>query len=422
MVAVVEADVVEPIRTDSTLSDSFRGRHLLKSIRWWDGFILALAVPIFLFPDLGTSVVKLGTLGAISVWLGSVIMGALQNNIYTELATMMPNKSGGIPVYAHEAFKRYTSLVGPLVTWGYWFGWCVVLSINGLLVGEYLRAELFPSLDPNLFPKVIGTVMLIILLAFNLLGLRLGKWVTYLLGFLTVVPVLIVIVVPFLNGSFRAGNLFPLGLPGGLSLLSFGGIGLVFYWMYIAGWSSYAFECVATLSPEYRDTLKDTPRALRSSAMFSVLIYGLVPLGLIGALGQQGIAAHAITPFELALKAILGSSLGTVIVLMVVAALVLSANLSATASTRALWQMSQDGLTLTGFGRLNSSGAPDLAILFTFGTQIALIWTLGDPLYILAASNLGYMLTHVLALVGFILLRRDRPGAARPTWLASWQP
>src|SRR5215467_4384199 len=33
-----------------TVSDRYRGRTLRKELRWYDGFVLALAVPIYLFP------------------------------------------------------------------------------------------------------------------------------------------------------------------------------------------------------------------------------------------------------------------------------------------------------------------------------------------------------------------------------------
>ena len=46
-----------------------------------------------------------------------------------------PKLSGGVAVYAHEAWKRYTSFVGPIAAVGYWLGWSVVLSLNGAIVG-----------------------------------------------------------------------------------------------------------------------------------------------------------------------------------------------------------------------------------------------------------------------------------------------
>src|SRR5258708_3372973 len=151
MSTIQEAAAVQPSPAAAALSDGYRGRHLAKRLRWWDGFILALAVPIYLFPDLGASAVQLGVVATIAVWLLSVVMGALQTNLYVELALMFPHKSGSLPSYAREAYDRYTPLVGPLVAWGYWMGWCVVLSINGLLVGSYLRAAFFPGADPVLF-------------------------------------------------------------------------------------------------------------------------------------------------------------------------------------------------------------------------------------------------------------------------------
>ena len=49
---------------------------------------------------------------------------------------MFPNQSGGISLYAHEGWRRYFSLVGPIATFGYWIGWSVVLSIFGKLIGD----------------------------------------------------------------------------------------------------------------------------------------------------------------------------------------------------------------------------------------------------------------------------------------------
>jgi amino acid transporter len=219
-------------------------------------------------------------------------------------------------------------------------------------------------------------------------------------------------IVPFVNGSFHASNLQPLGVPGHLSAWTT--FSLFMTWLYLACWTTYGFECVATFAPEFADTIKDTPRALRSSAIFSVLIYGLVPLGLVGVLGTTKLTSNAYTTFIPALNTILGTGAGTLIIIFVVASLVLSANVATMDGSRALWQMSRDRLTVTWLGRLNKRGVPDAGMTLDLVVQVALIWTLGSPLAILAASNLGYVLSHVGALVAFILLRRDQPNAVRP--------
>src|SRR5262249_22260228 len=162
--------------------------------------------------------------------------------IYAEMSTMMPHKSGGIGIYASEGLKKYISFIGPLTTWGYWFGWSAVLSINGLLVGSYLQGEWWPNNhDPNL-PKIIGTVMLIALWCFNIFGLKPGVWLSYVLGLVTVIPMLIIMIVPFLNGSFHSANLQPAGMPGGLEWYTWGGFSLILFWFYQAGWSAYGLE------------------------------------------------------------------------------------------------------------------------------------------------------------------------------------
>jgi len=43
-------------------------RQLLKTLRWYDGFVLALANPGFLLGSLGYSVADLGGWGAVMMW------------------------------------------------------------------------------------------------------------------------------------------------------------------------------------------------------------------------------------------------------------------------------------------------------------------------------------------------------------------
>lgn len=84
---------------------------MLKSMSWWDGFVVALANQGFLIAALGGSIGALGTTGAGVLWMISVLFGAMQNNICAELSTIFPNKSGGLAVYAHEALRKYTNLI-----------------------------------------------------------------------------------------------------------------------------------------------------------------------------------------------------------------------------------------------------------------------------------------------------------------------
>ena len=53
-------------------------RRLLKTIRWWDGFVIGLANPGFLLIGLWGSIIALGGQWAIALWIISAVIGALQ--------------------------------------------------------------------------------------------------------------------------------------------------------------------------------------------------------------------------------------------------------------------------------------------------------------------------------------------------------
>lgn len=401
-------------------------RQLLKTMSWWDGFMIALANPGFLVAGLGGSIAGLGTGGALALWIVSVVIGSFQNNIYAELATMFPNKSGGISVYAHEAWRRYFSPIGPIATFGYWFAWSTVLSISGLICGTLIAAEFFPSVDfeatgahftVNL-PVLIAIAMLLLVWLFNARGIRSTVWFSYITGILLMIPLLVLMVVPYLTGNWQASNMtWDIGANGGL--------GLAITWLYFMGWSAYGFEACATVAPEYRDTATETPKALRASAAFSVVVYALLPLGVGGTLGTEAIKADAtfIVFYKQALDAIAGSIGGGILIVCMVAGIVLTMSTATLDGSRALYGIAKDGMTITWFARLNRHNVPGRGMAIDALLNIFLVMFFGSAIEILATGNLGYMLAHFFALTGFLLLRRDRPNWPRPIKLSAvWVP
>src|SRR5438270_2193590 len=119
-------------------------RQLLKTLRWWDGFTIALCQPGFLLGSLLFAYGSLGVAGATLLWGISAFVSLLNVWVYSELAMMFPGRSGGISLYANEAWRKYTTLVGPIATFGYWIGWSVVLSVNGLFTGQIIQGAWFP--------------------------------------------------------------------------------------------------------------------------------------------------------------------------------------------------------------------------------------------------------------------------------------
>ena len=395
-------------------------RHLVKTLRWWDGFVVALATPGFLIASLGYSVGVLGAWGAVLVWTLSVTIGGLQAFVYQEPALMFSDKSGGIPLYAHEAWKRYSSFVGPVATFGYWLGWSSVLSIFGLLLGSLVQAEYFPgstwSFDLGFstfgLPKAIAILAIALIWFANMRGMKSAVTLTYITGALLMIPLIAIMFGTYLTGDFEPSRL-TWDLPGGWA-----GWKLVLVWLYLMGWSSYAVETVATLAPEYRDTRKDTTWALRTSSLFSLAVYFLLPLGIVGTLTAEEIGEGAAGPYIVtALQRILGAGSGLATAL-IIGGLLLSMNTAMMGGSRALYGISQDGMTVRQLGRLSKHNVPATAMTVGALLNIGLLFFFDSTLAILAAGNLGYILAHVAALSGVLLLRKDRPSWPRPYRLA----
>jgi len=404
-------------------------RQLLKSLRWYDGFVIALCNPGFLIGSLGFSVGALGGWGAMALWGISATIGLLSNWIYAETAAMFPEQSGGISLYAHEGWRRYFSLIGPIATFGYWIGWSVVLSIFGKIIGDLIEAKWFPGQADNVYfsignnhlglPHMIAIGVIVGVWLFNVLGVRPSIWVGYITGALLMIPLVVFIIVPFTSGDWHSSNM-TWTING-----QWGGLRVAFVWLFLMAWSAYGIEVCASFAPEYHDTKRDTALALRSAATFSLIVYVLLPLTITGASGVDFINKQgAEGQFYVGVfDKLVGSGASSVMLVFLLASLVLSMNSSTADGGRALYGISKAGMTIRELGVLNRFHVPARAMTVDMIVNIALVLFISSNLAILYMSNIGYVFAHVVAMTGFLLLRKDRPNWPRPIKVSSaWIP
>ncbi|MBA3375169.1 MAG: APC family permease [Actinobacteria bacterium] len=395
-------------------------RQLLKSLRWYDGFVIALANPGFLIGALGGSIGVLGGWGALTLWGISAAMGVLQNWIYSEQAAMFPDKPGGISLYAHEGWRKYLTLVGPVATFGYWFAWSSVLASFGLLIGGIAQAQWFEgetwTFDTGPvtagFPHVAAAVLIVAVWLFNIFGVRPALFVGYATGALMMIPLGVFIVLPYLTGDWESSNL-TWSVPDWQTAIA---------WLWIMGWSAYGVEACATFAPEYKDTVRDTTLALRSAAVFSLAVYTLLPLGIGGVMTQEEIGANPYAFYVPAFDQIVGGASNLMVVLLI-ASLLLSMNTATADGSRALYGIARDGMTIKQLDHLNRFHVPARAMTIDMLINLALVFFVGNILAIYVVGNVGYIMAHVFALSAFVLLRRDRPNWPRPIQLSPlWVP
>jgi amino acid transporter len=400
---------------------SIEERQLLKALHWYDGFVIALCNPGFLLGSLGFTLATIGAWGSVLLWGISAVVGLLQNWIYSETAAMFPDKPGGIALYAHEGWRSRFNLFGPIAAFGYWIGWSVVLSFVGNIVGALVVAEWLPDLADDVWfnlgfadfgpAQAIAALVILAVWSFNVFGVKPALWVGYVTGALLMLPLAIFVILPYLTGDWESSNLEYLHNVGDPSL-GFSDLSIALMWLFIMCWSAYGIEVCASFAPEYHDTKRDTALALRSAAVFSLAVYTLVPLGLGGVVGTTGDYGAF---YAGALEQIAGSVLGGFAVVCLIASLVLSMNSATADGGRALFGIARDDMTIKWLYHLNRFHVPARGMTVDMVLNIGLLLLLGaNNFVILYISNIGYVFCHVLALTGFLLLRRDRPSWPRP--------
>jgi amino acid transporter len=405
--------------------------RLLKTMRWWDGFVVGLANPGFLLAGLAGSVIALGPKWAAIIWFTSAIVGALQAYIYAEPAAMFPDKPGGLSMYAKEGWRKYFSLAGPIATFGYWFAWSSVLAIYGGIIGQLIMARFYPSnttvwhigfIDAPIW-RVIGAACILSCFFFNVRGMRPAVWFSYVTGAMMVIPVLCLALIPLFNGDITNHAL-------GLNYVAdsvkfydvtdhastFAKVAFVAVWFWVIAWSSYGPEAPATFAPEFVDTKEDTRIAIATCGALNVVLALLLPLTVVAVLGYGTIYADPtyIAYLTSALDAVVGKTLGAVMVVFLCAGLLLSMNTATMDGSRALYGMAREGLTFRWLDKLNSRSVPGRAMTVDMVLNLFMLFVFPTLFFTLVAGNIGYVLSHILALSGFLLLRKDRPDWPRP--------
>jgi amino acid transporter len=256
---------------------------------------------------------------------------------------------------------------------------------------------------------------------FNYLGVRPAVWISYVTGALLLIPLAVLMFLPYVTGDWSSSNLVS-----NIDFGSFdGGIRLVIAWLYIMCWSAYGFECCATFAAEYKDPERDAAKALRAAALFGILVYGLLPIGAVGTVGQDAVEAAPYSFYVTGFEQILGGGAGLAVI-MLCAGIVLSMNTATLDGSRALYGISRADMTLKWFGRLNKHQVPGNAMTLDSLLNMAILVLFAGPsavIQILTFSNFGYVFAHVVAISGFLLLRRDRPHWPRPIRVSAfWVP
>ncbi|WP_104201478.1 APC family permease [Cryobacterium sp. Y29] len=404
--------------------------RLKRSIDWKQGMAIALGVPLLILPSLGYLPLWTSA-AAIVIWGLSVIQGFMQNAAYAEMATTFP-KASGLPGFAQHIFRtenftgKYDKgkLIGGFSAWSYWFAWNPVLAIFAILIGGYLHG-LFPILGETFteyqLSLLSGLVIFTGLSVVNWFGLKDGAILGYILGVLSLIPLIVLTVAPFATGHVDLANITGNWLPADWTW-DMNHILILLGIFAIAQWSACGWETAAIYGPEYKNPSKDVPKALLAVGLICFLSYVLVQAAVIGVLGVDGVIAEPVSPLIPVAQAIFGESGSLLTIIMLIVAMILIIQTAYLGSSRAMHSMATEGNLPKFFGKTNRHGTPFVALLVTAAFNMVLI-SVGSMAAILAAAAIGYTFANGISLFAYVKAKKhpsfanlERPFKAPKGW------
>ncbi|MGD9668935.1 MAG: APC family permease [Hyphomicrobiaceae bacterium] len=277
----------------------------------------------------------------------------------------------------------------------------------------------------------IGAALMLMTFAFQHRGILGTANVQKYIALLVIIPMLIVGIVPILTGQINWSNYSPLvplkeaGIPVSGSW-NIGGWTLALGGMFIAAWSTYAFETAICYTSEFKNPKTDTFKAIFYSGLLCLCLYTLVPFTFQGVLGLSGMLAGPIVDgsgvADAMAKMVGGSGFVTsIMVMLMIMALILSIMTAMAGSSRTLYQGSVDGWLPRYLSRTNEHGAPTAAmwsdLIFNLGLLAIAAADATSFFFILAVSNCCYIIFNFLNLNAGWIHRIDSGHVERP-WRA----
>ena len=279
----------------------------------------------------------------------------------------------------------------------------------------------------------IGAIIMLIVFAIQHRGILGTAQAQRIMGVIVIVPLIVIGLVPILTGKVDYTNFAGMVPPAGAYSADEGqwnipGWTLFLGGLFIAAWSTYAFETAVCYTREFKNPKTDTFKAIFYSGLLCVVIYFLVPFTFQGVLGHEGMLATGIvdgTGIGEALAGMVGGGavVTQILVILMIVALVLAIMTAMAGSSRTLYQGSVDGWLPRYLSGVNQNGAPTKAMWTDLCFNLILLAIASDVagyFFVLAVSNCGYIIFNFLNLNAGWLHRIDSGHVERPWKAPNW--
>jgi two-component system, sensor histidine kinase len=327
---------------------------------------------------------------------------------WTELILMYPNRVGGIAATCAEAFRPYSTVLANLTGVCYWWGWVPTCGITALLSASAINHWYLPSV-----PIPLLAICLILLFTFvNLCGV---KWVMRMsmpIATASATLAFLSAVIPVFSGQadWHQAFTFQLTVP---FEGWFGQLTSIMAGLYLIGFVAPAFEQAACHVGETINANKNVPRAMLASAVLASLYFIILPVIWLGTIGPKGIAGDLALTLGPTFAPLLGGAAKGAAIWFMMLNMFHGTIAPLAGAARTLAQLAEDGLLPEFMAKRSRTDAPWVTTLITAGMAILFLF-IGDPVWLIAAANLTYLIGIGMPNVAVWLLRRDQPDMVRP--------
>ena len=390
-------------RLSEPRDEEVAGRDLPRSIGFWGASAVMAGIII------GSGIFRTPTSIAAQVgspWMILLLWGAggvlsLAGALtYSELICMYP-RSGGVYVFLREGYGRSMAFV---------FGWTYMLitkpaAAAGIawVFGEYLNSLL--RVDWN--PRIVTTVVLILLTVVNVRGVRLGAGIAMVLTALKILALAAIVAAAAIlrrgdGDNFAAA---PVATP---LLLAVAPVMYSIMWTY-DGWSD-----VGSIAGEVRDPQRNLPRIYLTGTSISMLLYlavNAVYMWMIPLAQMREIKDVAPRVASLLLGA---ESAGVVVSLVVLVSTIGSTHGSILTGARISYAQSRDGLLFSFLGHVHPKHrTPDVSLWAQLALSIAAVWALEGFDDMVQGFSFTMWIFYGLSGAVIFIMRRRLPNAER---------
>jgi amino acid transporter len=307
-----------------------------------------------------------GVWGLWFAWLLGGLCSLVGALCYTELATAYP-REGGDYIYLTRAFGRAI---------GFLFAWAQLWVVRPGSIGAmaFVFARYANQLAP--LPARESTAMLLyavasilVLSAINILGVPQGKWTQNILSTAKLLGLVGIVVVGFCFTAPSAAEPAKeaASVPWTVLLSQFG-FAMIFVFYAYGGWNEMAYVGAEVRNPE-----RNILRALVLGTIAVTVIYALVTLAFVHALGLEGLRSSKAVAADV-LQLGLGQWGGRLISLLICVSALGAINGMIFTGARIYYAMGKDHRLYSWLGRWNSRlGTPVISLVIQAAITLALV-------------------------------------------------